>query len=104
MNYFDLAELALAAYANLTPGVTDDPARRDALGAAGLSAKQAEEFAKRTPIILTQYNDTLPEGGLGTSLSATIFKDAQGNLTLAIRGTQKTGGPISARGESRIAP
>ena len=84
---FNASELALAAYANLTPGVTDNPIRQAALVAAGLSAKQAEEFAKKYPEILTQYTDTPAEGGLGTSFSATVFKDTTGNLTLAIRGT-----------------
>ncbi|MEZ5614545.1 MAG: hypothetical protein R3E35_04955 [Rhodocyclaceae bacterium] len=84
---YDQSELALAAYANLTPGVTNDLVRREALVAAGFSAKQAEEFARKYPVVVTQFNDTVAEGGLGTSFSATVFKDASGNLTLAIRGT-----------------
>ncbi|MDD5391304.1 MAG: hypothetical protein PHD37_18355, partial [Gallionellaceae bacterium] len=85
------SELALAAYANLTPGATDVPIRQAALVIAGLSPKQAEEFAKKYPEILTQYTDTPAEGGLGTSFSATVFKDTAGNLTLAIRGTLEPG-------------
>ena len=88
---YDQSELALAAYANLTPGVTNDLVRREALVAAGFSAKQAEEFAKKYPVVVAQFNDTEAEGGLGTSFSATVFKDAAGNLTLAIRGTLEAG-------------
>ncbi|MEZ5617337.1 MAG: hypothetical protein R3E40_03545 [Rhodocyclaceae bacterium] len=84
---YDQSELTLAAYANLTPGVTNDLIRREALVAAGLSAKQAEEFAKKYPMVVAQFNDTPDEGGMGTSFSATVFKDASGNLKLAFRGT-----------------
>jgi hypothetical protein len=89
---FDTSELALAAYANLTPGVTNDSVRREALVAAGMSAKQAEEFARKYPTVITQFNDTPAEGGMGTSFSATVFRDASGNLTLAIRGTAELWG------------
>jgi len=54
----------------------------------GLSAKQAELFAQKYTVV-TQYNDTLAEGGQGTGLSATVFVDKASNeLTLAIRGTE----------------
>ncbi|MEZ5617333.1 MAG: hypothetical protein R3E40_03525 [Rhodocyclaceae bacterium] len=82
---FNDAELALAAYANLMQGYLSD--QRARLEAAGFSAKQAEEFARKYPTVVAQFNDTVAEGGLGTSFSATVFKDAAGNLTLAIRGT-----------------
>ncbi|MCK6385948.1 MAG: hypothetical protein L6Q52_16650, partial [Rhodocyclaceae bacterium] len=86
------AELSLASYATLANNsVTADPANLSALRNAGMSTKQAEEFAKKYPTILTQFNDTVDEGGLGTSFSATVFKDASGNLTLAIRGTLEAG-------------
>jgi Ca2+-binding RTX toxin-like protein len=86
---FSDAELALAAYADLLQGSLAD--QRARLEAAGLSAKQAEEFARRYPTVVAQFNDTPAEGGLGTSFSATVFKDASGNLTLAIRGTLEAG-------------
>ena len=78
---YDSSSLALAAYATLTSGPTNAQQRRAALEAAGMSAKQAEEFARRYTTVVTQFNDT------ATSLSATVFADASGNLTLAIRGT-----------------
>ncbi|MHB1198397.1 MAG: hypothetical protein ACYCZ6_02335 [Polaromonas sp.] len=83
------SELALAAYATLTtaPLENQTTALKDS---DGMSAPQAESFATRYSVV-TQYNDTLAEGGLGTSFSATVFKDAAGNLTLAIRGTADLG-------------
>lgn len=81
------AELALSAYATLSTGDTQTQTIALQMGGDGLSAKQAEEFAKKYPTVLTQYTDTPAEGGLGTSFSATVFKDSSGNLTLAIRGT-----------------
>ena len=85
---FNDAELALAAYADLLHGSLAD--QRARLEAAGFSAKQAEEFAKKYPVVVAQFNDTA-EGGMGTSFSATVFKDSAGNLTLAIRGTLEYG-------------
>ncbi len=82
---FSDAELALAAYANLLHGSLADQSAR--LEAAGFSSKQAEEFARIFPTVVTQFNDTVAEGGLGTSFSATVFRDSAHNLTLAIRGT-----------------
>jgi hypothetical protein len=76
------AELALAAYATLTPGPTNTPQRREALVGAGLSPAQAEEFARKYPEVVTQYNDT------ATGFSATVFAAADGQLHLAIRGTE----------------
>ncbi len=86
---FNDAELALAAYANLLTGpLTDQRAR---LESAGFSAEQAKQFAQ-TYKVVTQYTDTPAEGGLGTSFSATVFKDTSGNLTLAFRGTLELAG------------
>lgn len=85
---FANAELSLASYAVLASNSpTTQSSNIDALKRSGMSAKQAEEFAKKYPTILTQYNDTAAEGGQGTSFSATVFKDDSGNLTLAMRGT-----------------
>jgi Ca2+-binding RTX toxin-like protein len=82
------AELSLASYAVLASNSpTAQSSNIDALKQSGMSAKQAEEFAKQYPTVLTQYNDTAAEGGQGTSFSATVFKDDSGNLTLAMRGT-----------------
>ena len=80
---FQQAELALAAYATLTTAALSSQGL--ALGEAGMSARQAEEFARRYPTVVTQFNDT------ATSFSATVFADASGNLTLAIRGTLEAG-------------
>lgn len=90
---YEQAELALASYVPLLNGGTSAQANIDALQQEGdsMSLKQAEEFAKRYPTIVTQYNDTPAEGGLGTSFSATVFKDTSGNLTLAFRGTLEGG-------------
>ena len=87
----NLAELALASYADLLSGNTNRPENRDPLSDAGLVLVQRDAFAARFPGVVTQYADTLANGGLGTGLNATVFKDAAGNLTLAIRGTDSLG-------------
>lgn len=81
---FNNAELALAAYIQLVLGDTKDQLS-DLVGNDGMSAKQAEEFARRYPSVLTQYNDAV------SSFSATVFKDTSGDLALAIRGTLEVG-------------
>lgn len=80
--YFDGAELALAGYATLNTSALST--QITALRNAGLSGPQADDFASRYDVV-TQYNDT------STSFSATVFKDASGNLMLAIRGTLESG-------------
>jgi len=85
---FEQSELALAAYASLNSSALS--AQKASLKDAGISDVQADTFASRYAV-LTQYNDTVAEGGMGTSFSATVFKDASGNLTLAIRGTLEAG-------------
>ena len=94
---FNNAELAFAAYSNLQFGSTNSPVNIEALQVPrgfGMSATQATEFVKRYPTVVTQFNDTANEGGMGTSFSATVFKDTTGKLTLAIRGTAElTGTP-----------
>ena len=85
---FEQSELALAAYASLNNSSLS--AQKASLKDAGLSDVQAAHFAQ-TYTVLTQFNDTVAEGGLGTSFSATVFKDVAGNLTLAIRGTLEAG-------------
>jgi Ca2+-binding RTX toxin-like protein len=81
------AQLALAAYGVLQNGETR--LQLDALRRADFTDRQAEEFARGNPAVLAQFNDAIAEGGMGTGLSATLFKDAAGNLTLAIRGTDR---------------
>jgi len=83
--------LALASYATLLAGSTNRPENRDPLSDAGLTPAQRDEFAKRFPTVITQYADTLSNGGMGTGFNATVFKDVPGNLTLAIRGTDSLG-------------
>lgn len=76
--YFKQSELALAAYANLIPGV--DPV--SALLDNDMSSIQATVFAA-TWSVVTQYTDPI------TGVSATVFQEiATGKKTLAIRGTQ----------------
>ena len=74
------AEFAFAAYANLANGTLDEPEQRTALIEAGMSETQAQKFSLNYNVV-TQFNDT------DTSFSATVFKDASGNLTLGIKGT-----------------
>ena len=92
---FDSAELALASYSALGQGDTGNQRAvlTQATGAA-MSITQATEFARRYPTVFAQFNDTPAEGGMGTSFSATVFKDTSGNLTLAIRGTLEFIGDI----------
>lgn len=89
IEFFENAQFSLAAYANLWLGM--DIGQYEAAlkqDGQGLSAKQATNFAN-TYDVVTQYNDTLAEGGQGTGLSATVFRDkATGKLSLAIRGTE----------------
>jgi len=82
LEYLKQAEFALAAYANLPAGEPNQAALRE----AGMASPQATQFAGNYTV-LTQFNDTPAEGGLGTSFSATVFRDSSNNLTLAIRGT-----------------
>lgn len=66
-NYFAQAELALAAYVDLTTG---EPNKAE-LKKAGMSDAQATHFAS-TWRVVDQYNDPL------TGLSATVFQKADG--------------------------
>lgn len=82
--YYEQAEFALAAYFNLTSGISGKD-YTDALtdGGKGMSATQASSFASKW-IVADQYTD------LVTGLSATVFKDVSdpdGPGYLAIRGT-----------------
>lgn len=83
--YFEQAQLALAAYSNLAPGMTRDDyelALRD--DGKAMTPTQAAAFAAKWSVV-AQYNDA------ATSLSATVFQEiATGKHYLAIRGTDPT--------------
>ena len=91
------AELALAAYADLRAGATAQAVNIDALAPITdptSSRTQALSFAARYPAVIASYDD-LP----GTGFQATVFKDTPktgtpGYLTLAIRGTESSGGDL----------
>ena len=80
---FKQAELALAAYSNVTPGISGTPYTK-ALEAdgAGMSPAQAEHFSEQW-LVVEQYADPL------SGLSATVFEEvASGRRHLAVRGTE----------------
>ena len=81
------AEFALAAYANLVDGTLDTDAQKASLVNAGMTEKQAANFASRYSVV-TQFDDITEIGG--SSFNATVFKDAS-KLTLAFRGTLELG-------------
>ncbi|HSH28645.1 MAG TPA: hypothetical protein VK971_01960 [Thiohalobacter sp.] len=88
---FNNAELALASYQSLFTGATRDQ-RSQLVNRDAMSSRQAEEFVRRYPTVVTQYDDATAAEGHGTSFSATVFRDASGNHTLAIRGTLELAG------------
>ncbi len=79
-NYFEQAQLALAAYANLSLGMSSTEYVTE-LESAGMSEAQAATFASEWTVIAT-LDDTL------TDTQATVFKNiVTGKNVLAIRGT-----------------
>ncbi|MDH4321351.1 MAG: hypothetical protein OEV73_07605, partial [Desulfobulbaceae bacterium] len=98
--YLTEAELALAAYATLTPGMSKD-VYVDALqdDGNGMAQKQAEEFAAHWQVI-DQYNGQVQDSyyddfgqlvtcTVQTGLSVTIFEEVgTGKQVVAVRGTQ----------------
>ncbi len=84
-NYFEQAQLSMAAYAvGLLPGMfggSEDSPYQIALTNAGMSKAQAAEFAK-TYTVIDQFTDPF------TGFSATVFADSSGNNYFAIRGTE----------------
>ena len=85
--FYEKSVISLSSYASLVEGNTQDQVS-SLISEDGLTPEQAEKFADRYPNIVIQYNDTQEEGGMDSSLSATIFKEKDsGNLTLAFRGT-----------------
>lgn len=97
--YFTKAELALTAYAKLTPGISGKD-YTDALedSSIGMSAIQAQNFASNWRVI-AQYDGKAEETYIDefgqehvifnpTGVSATVFENvADGKCHLAIRGT-----------------
>ena len=87
-DYFEQAQLSRAAYAlDLQRDMfgASDTDYTSALKTAGMSKKQAEEFANKYRVI-AQSPDT---GPFGNGFSATVFKnDSNGEITIAIRGTE----------------
>jgi hypothetical protein len=83
VTYFEQAELALAAYSNLTQGMTDAAYKLALIGDGnGMSSAQASAFAAKWSVV-AQSEDPL------TDLSATVFQEvATGKRYLAIRGTE----------------
>jgi len=82
-NYFDQAQLALAAYGDLLPGALNSAENAAELvsDSVGMTSTQASAFAAKWSVV-TQYTDS------GTGLSATVFQEvATGKHYLAIRGT-----------------
>ncbi len=75
LNYYKQAELSLAAYATL--GVGTPSTVELARDSVGMSTAQAAKFAE-TYTVVTSCHDA------NSSFDATVFKDASGNLTLAI--------------------
>lgn len=96
---FNNAELALAAYADLnTTQSTLD--QKLALIDAGMTDKQAKEFATRYPEVIAHIPNT------DSGFSATVFKDTNGQLTVAFRGTEASLGNVDLTEAdlSEIAP
>ncbi len=83
-NYFEQAQLSMAAYASLQSGMfgKDYPGYVAALVDKGMSPKQAEEFAN-TYSVVYQSPGNDPSG-----FSATVFADSAGNKYFAIRGSE----------------
>ncbi|MEI2677291.1 MAG: calcium-binding protein [Burkholderiaceae bacterium] len=62
---------------------------------SGFTLTQAQRFAAEQAVVLQYDDDAAGAGGNNTSLSATVFKDTSGQLTLAIRGTLELVGDIT---------
>jgi hypothetical protein len=96
---FDSSELALAAYGFLNVNeVTGSTFNIDALKDAGMTQTQAEQYAARYPEIVAHIPNT------DSGFSATVFKDANGELTISFRGTEGLGIDLSEADLSQILP
>ena len=78
--YFDNADLALAAYAELSENFSVSQ-QILALQNAGMTEAQADDFALRWPVVVTQYTDVI------SGLSVTVFRNGD-EVSIAIRGTE----------------
>lgn len=90
MDYFEQAELAMAAYANLAIGTINatDLANSD----ADMTLFQAQHFSENWLVVAPTFTD--PSGA-----SATIFQNKlTGQVTLAIRGTELSGNDLLTDG------
>ncbi len=83
---YNYAELAQAAYADLIVGPTNSSSNlamlKDADDGAGMTSTQAEQFAARYTKVIAVVDDSI-----NTGFAATIFESSDGQLKLAIRGT-----------------
>jgi Ca2+-binding RTX toxin-like protein len=96
---YDNSEISLAAYAYLDEGKpTTHQDNIAALISGGMSDKQAREFAARYPEIVAHIPNT------DSGFSATVFKDANGELTIAFRGTEGLGIDLSEADLGQIFP
>lgn len=97
-NIFNQSELALAAYANLSSGISG-ALFRQALENAGFAAAQASFFSSRWRVIeqyngepipvLDEFNQPTGEYTQSDALSVTVFEEiSTGKRYLAVRGTQ----------------
>ena len=96
--YLKYAELAQAAYANLTIGTFSDVDLESLRDAADMTTTQSQVFADNWNVI-DQYDGMVEETYYDefgdeqtflnpTGLSVTLFEDSAGNQTDAVRGTQ----------------
>lgn len=88
IEYFEQAQLSMAAYAlDLKPGMSNTSQKNDYVAAlkdkAEMSDAQAKSFVENYSVV-SQYTD------IASGFSGTVFKDAQGELYFAIRGTEKS--------------
>jgi hypothetical protein len=93
---FAAGSLAQAAYANLS-GQIDRAVLADRLqirDRGDFTFTQAREFAERYSVVTQYDDDAAVPGATGTSLSANVFRDEEGQLTQAIRGTLEAQGDI----------
>ena len=90
-SYYTYAELSLASYANLAPGVDPVPALTDS--AVGMSSAQADQFSRQWTVI-AQYTDA------ASGLSVTVFAPTSDPNAryLAIRGTEPSASDLTAGG------
>lgn len=80
-SYMTEAELALAAYANLSSGTLNTPSQQEALSGAGLAQTQVVRLSNNWRVVEQMTSSP-------TGLSATIFEEiTTGARHLAIRGT-----------------